>query len=487
MAASTNETVVSFAVEESPGKLPVSPIWKSTEVNDISALGATITTSPRNPISESRGAKKGSVTDLDSSVELPMDLTMESFLDFSQGFMYAQWYKQKHFKPTAVTGTGYTVDALGDLTEDTLVYARGFLNSGNNGLKVVGALSTSTDIVVSGLIVEGTVPEDAELDVAGVQGGTGDLEIDALGNLTSTTLNFTTLGLTVGQSIWVGGATTDTSFDIAEDIGYARLRLIESNKLTLDNKLQAFAADSGTGKTIQIFIGSFIRDVPTKHEKFIKETYTFEAAYSGLGVGEDENEYEYPKGNYTNSFTFSWPGQALATMTTTFVGLDTPDSVQVQATGERVSPSKTSGFNTTSDFTRLRLTKYDETGITTYFDTLDLTINNNVNPRKIIGTLGAAFINVGGLEVTGSTTVIFTDTAVIKAVRNNETCSLDFAIDNDDGSLHYNIPSMTLGGADKSYPRNESITMNITSNAFEDTFFGYSVGITHYPYLPIGE
>ena len=487
MSSSTNETIFSYSIEETPGKLPVSPTFKSVEPNDVSSYGATISSVPRNPISESRGNKKGSTTDLDSAAEFPADLTIESFLDFSQGVMYAEWYKQPHFVPTAVTATGYTVASGGNLTAGALIFARGFQNSENNGLKIVGAGSTATEVKTTGLVLEAAPPPAAEVDVSGVQGATGDLEINATGDLISTSLDFTTLGLTPGQSIWIGGTdevTDDVTFAEEDNQGLARVRVVEAHKVYLDNRKQTYTTDDGAGKTIQIFIGSFIRDVPTTSPKFKKETYTFEATYNGLGVAENETWYEYSIGNYANNFTFSWPGQALATLTSGFIGLDTLNSTQTQTSATRKKPSKTAGFNTTSDFTRLRMTDIDENGLTTYFDSLDITINNNVSARKVIGTLGAAFINIGTLDITGSTSVIFTDTNVINAVRNNCTVSLDFALANSDGALHFNIPSMTVGGADKNFPRNESITLNISTNAFEDTFFGFSLGVTHYPYIP---
>lgn len=48
-------------------------------------------------------------------------------------------------------------------------------------------------------------PANVELDVTGVQGASGDIEIDANGDLTSTILDFTTLNLTPGQMIFIGG------------------------------------------------------------------------------------------------------------------------------------------------------------------------------------------------------------------------------------------------------------------------------------------
>lgn len=486
MASPTNTCTISYAIETSPGVLSGTPAWTSIEVNDISTLGATISTTPRNPIANTRGARKGSVTDLDSAVELPADLTLSSALDFAQGFLYASWYQQPKFKPTAVTSTGYTVASGGDLDQNVLIYARGFLNSENNGLKLVGASSTSTEIKATGLIAEASPPDEAEVEVAGIQAASGDLEIDANGDLISASLDFTTLGIAVGQKIFIGGEDAATKFANADNYGLARVRAIEANKLNLDHRDQDYTADTGTGKTIRLYIGSFIRDQPVQDPKFLTETYTFEAAYTNLGTNSDENWYEYPKGNYANTFTFSNPGQALATMTMGFVGLDTPDPTQTKATGNRHTPNKTSAFNTSSDYTRIRIQKADETGLTSYFDSLEVSVNNNVNPRKVLGTLGAAFVSLGSLEVTGTADVIFTDTGVINAVRNNCTVSLDYGVRNGDGALHFSLPAMTLGGADKSFPRNETITLSINANAFEDPFFGFTMGMTYFPYMPGG-
>jgi len=484
LSASTNETVISYSVEQSPGVLAGSPTFKSLEVNDISTLGATITTTPRNPIANTRGPRKGSPTDLDSSVELPADLTIDSFLDFSQGFMYSSWYSQAKFDPTAVTSTGYTVGSGGNLDAGTLIYARNFQNLENNGLKVVGSASTSTEIKTTGLVAESSPPAGAMVEVAGFQGASGDLQINASGDLTSTALDFTTLGIIVGQKIYIGGNETATQFAGTNNKGLARVRVVEANKLTLDHRDQDYTTDTGAGKTIQIFIGSFIRDQPVQDPKFLRETYTFEAAYAGLGAASNENWYEYAKGNYANTFTFSNPGQALCTLTMGFVGLDTAVPTQTQVSATRKVPTRTSAFNTSSDYTRIRVNKADETGLTSYFDSLEIAINNNVNARKVLGTLGAAFVNIGSLEVTGTADVIFTDTGVIEAVRNNCTVSLNYGVRNQDGALDFSIPSMTLGGADKSFPRNESITLSITGNAFTDTFFGYVFGITYFPYMP---
>jgi len=195
-------------------------------------------------------------------------------------------------------------------------------------------------------------------------------------------------------------------------------------------------------------------------------------------------QYEYAEANRVNSMAFSFPGQSKATAAFGLIGTDTPVPTSSQASGNRLEPYLTDAFNTSSDIARLILAKADETGLTSYFKSLDLTIENNVSPEKTLGTLGATFMNFGDFVVTGSAQILFTSTDVVTAIRDNETVAMYFSIGNDDGTLYFDIPSMTLGSGTKGFPRNETVTIDISSTAFEDDFFGYCLGITEFPYVP---
>jgi hypothetical protein len=86
-----------------------------------------------------------------------------------------------------------------------LVRATGFTNAANNQIFRV-ASSTSTTIVGTALSLtaEAAPPAAAKLKVVGFQGAAGDI-IAAASSLTSTVLDFTTLGLHVGQTLKIGG------------------------------------------------------------------------------------------------------------------------------------------------------------------------------------------------------------------------------------------------------------------------------------------
>ncbi len=482
----TNNTGISFAKEASLGVLPGSPVWRQLEPNSIGDYGANLSKIVRNPISKNRQRRKGAITDLGSTVSWQEDWTGDSFINFADGFAFSVFKGTAPFSPTAVTGTGYTVASGGALPDNTLVYARGFVNSANNGLKLLAGTSTGTSIKTTGLVAEASAPTNALVEVAGRRGASGDLTIDASGNLNSTVLDFTTLGLTVGQSIWIGGDLTANSFANAANRGYARIIAIAATKLTLDKRSQTFVTDTGTGKLIDILFGRFLRNVPVDHADYATISYQFEALWANLQNPGPGDMYEYAKGNLANEITLNLPLTDKATVEFGFIGTDTPVPTTVRATNAAAAllPVRTAPLNTSSDIARLRIAKLDETGITTDFKELSLKISNNVNPEKVIGTLGAKYMNTGNFEVDIDATVLFTDAEVVTAIRNNTTVGMDFAVRNSEGAVLVDIPAMILEGGDKSLPVNESVQLKTTANAFADPTLNTSIGVSLFPYVP---
>lgn len=483
MSAKSNRTVLSFTKETSNGVRPDTPDWTAIDWNELSVYGASVDTVARTPVNEDLMEYEGTVSDLNSNVDFQTDLTLSSFKNFSEGIFASVWKAQKRFSPTAVTATGYTVASDGDLTENTLIFAKKFQDSANNGLKVVGPGSTTTEVKTSGLVVETSPPTGASITVAGFQGATGDIELDSSGDLISTTLDFQTLGIQVGQSIYIGGSTIATQFDTATYKGLARVRLVTTNKITLDKRdWTVGAADNGSGKTIQIFIGSFIRNVPQNHSDFLSPSYSFESVIEGMTEG---TQYEYPNGNKVNTVTLDMPLSDKAGISYAFIGMDTPDMSGTQETGNRHSTYDKGALGTTSDFARLSIKDSDLVAYDSAFKNLSIEINRNVSAEKALANLGAIDMNIGTLQVSGTASVILNDSGIVKAAKNNTTTTMDFAMNNDDGALHFDFPSCKFGSANKSFPVNESILVDVEIKTFKDDFFGYVFSCTHYPYLPI--
>lgn len=485
----TNKTSLAYSVEATPGNLAGSPVWKSAEYNSVPGWGAQIEKVARNPISPMRQRQKGGVVDVSSAFQVETDLTMESVNDFMDGFFFAKWRGQALFAPTAVITTAYTVPSGGALTAGALVFARGFTNAANNGLKVVGSGSTGTSVVIlgGGLVAETpTAAQNATLEVCGVQAAAADVAVNAGGNLTSTTLNFTTLGLIPGQVCFLGDTGAAFQFATAADRGWFRIKTIAANLLTIDKRSAVFAADTGTGKTIRIFFGRFLSNLSVNDANYQEKTLQFEMAFNNLGVTPGVAEYQYAKGSYCNEVKISAPLTSKATVSYGFVGFDTPPPSTTRATNAAtpVQPVERAMFNTVSDVGRLRVTNVDETGLSSYIKSATLMLRNGASAEKVIGSLGAVGMNFGNIEADVELEGLFTQSETVTAIRDNRTVTYDMALKNGDGGLFFDIPSATIEGGDLSLPVNETVKIGSKIVAFQDPTLGYSMSLSTFPYIP---
>ena len=156
----TNDITLAYNTESALG-VPTTT-WFQLEPNDITTYGATIVTTPRRPISQDRQRRKGSTTDLDSTVEFEHDLTMDIVTLVVEQYLYAEAANfDMVFRAADVTVNGYTIPAATanqaakfqwtTLAEATLLFAQGYVEPINNGLKPLTAdlAGSGTELTVS--------------------------------------------------------------------------------------------------------------------------------------------------------------------------------------------------------------------------------------------------------------------------------------------------------------------------------------------------
>lgn len=521
----TNATAFAVARQTSRGVLGGSPVWRGLEPNNISAFGASIETVARSPISKNRQRRKGTVVNVESTVEYDCDATIDSLLLFAEGFCFATATNTDlTFRGAAATSSGYTIPPATAAQAGkirwtsggpiTLVYAAGYALAANNGIKPLTAdvAAAGTLITVSGNAAE-TPPTNAEVSVCGIRCEAGDLAVVVSAGIATLTsgngaasnpVNFTTLGLTVGQRVHVGGLTSTNRFFGAgpiESYGSGRVRTIAAGQLVLDKLDDTLITSDGTAtgaggaeKAVDLLFGRFVRNVPVDDDEFLELYHQFEAEYPNLfetdpptPVAEPDG-YEYAKDNLCNEMTWNMGLADKSTVTFGFIGTDTEPPVDGASrktnAATPISPLFTGAFNTAADFARLRIAEVDDTGLLTDFKELALSLNNNVSAEGILGTLGAAYLNYGNFDVGIEGVALFTSGAVVQRIRDNTTVTMDWLLRNDDGAVHTDIPSMDLGSDGKEYPVNESVRIALTGTAHADTFFGTSIGISFFPVYP---
>ena len=107
-----------------------------------------------------------------------------------------------------------------------------------------------------------------------------------------------------------------------------------------------------------------------------------------------------------------------------------------------------------------------------------------MSPEKVLGTLGARFMNLGLFDVMGEMNVILTDVAVMEAVRDNRLMTMEVGIRNGDGAFIVDLPSITLSNGVPEFTPDESVNLPLSFKAVQDTTFGYTTSVSCFPYLP---
>jgi len=517
----SNITGLAIAEEVCPKQLPTfavdgyNPVWYGQEPNSYSDFGGELSTVARAPIDPSRQNKKGTITDLDASGGYNTDVTKSNLARVLQGFFFADARRKPSTESfalgvanTALTGVvgadkeyGAAAGLAGFNTAGALVFASGFSNATNNGLKTVASADATTVTVVEALVDEAAPPVAAKLEVVGFQFAAGDAAIAVTGNvarLTATAKDLTTLGLIVGEWIFIGGDSVDTRFAGAVN-GYARVASIAAGAITFDDVTFVPAADAGATKTIRIFFGTVIKN--EKLPALIKRrTYQLERT---LGVGPasengTDQQAEYLEGAVPNEFTLNIPQADKLNADLTFVAMDNTqrdgaagDANKVKSTlaGSTLVPAKgEDAFNTSSDIYRIKMAILDEatsnpTPLFGYVSEANVSINNGITPNKAVGHLGAIDTSAGNFEVGGSITAYFASIAAVTAVRRNADVSLNVIVASKNVGMIYDIPLLGLGGGRVNVEKDAPITIPVEPAGAENKN-GYTMLYNLFPYLP---
>lgn len=434
----------------------------------------------RDPLSKLATMEKGEHVGLNANVSLVHDLNKDLLDLFAEGMSRSAAKVPGNkglaiYRPTAVTATGYTVAASGDLTATLLVFARGFATSANNGLKVVTGVSTATEIKTPGLTAETVSPAgSATVEVCGVQGAAADVTLNASGNLTSTVLNFTTLNLVAGVSrIKLGGPTTITQFATTAYNGWATVDTIAANLLTLKWRTWTpAAADLGTGKTIQIAFGRVYRNVAIDHADYLEPSWHGEKEDQGVGTA-NAAVYTYAKGLTLNSVSLNLPVESKIEATLGFMGTDVaaPVLAASRATGPSTAfvPLATELFDTANDVKSCRLVvAADDTSLVAEINSLTLTINHGVTARKQLATFGTAGMIFGKNVPAASMELYYERSTVPDAIRANTTCRLEAILRNESGAICIDLPAVRMVGGAMTYAANSPVMVSLELPAHRD-------------------
>jgi hypothetical protein len=401
------------------------------------------------------------------------------------------------FRPSAVTATDYTVAASGALASGLLVYARGFSTAANNGLKKLGAASTSTAIKTSGLVAEAAPPANATLDVVGVEGASGDIQVDASGNITSTTLNFTTMNIPIGSWVILPSATQATSmgsaaYALALYAGRARITAITATKLTLERRTWTVGGgDTGVGKTVRLFFASrfyrnYTLDTLGSTPGYKKATLHGELEEQGPGTA-GAAAYTYAQGLAIDTLELNAPLEDKIVATVKFKGLDVPDPVLAgsRVTGPSAAyvPQASNLIDTATDLKQIRLTDASGT-LVGEINSWKFTLANEAKARKVQATFGGIDHTYGKFMFSVSMEAYYNDFNAIKALRDNRALSWDAYASNDQFGFQLDLPNVALRSGPRQYAANEPVMITCDVPAFRNATDNIAGSLSVFGYVP---
>lgn len=506
----SNVTGLAYAKEATLGYLPGengnagTPTWYRLNPNSYSDFGGEISTVAPNPINPSRQRRKGVVTDLDASGGFNHNLNFENLTDLMQGVMFADMRALGEEVVTAVDVDGvnpdeYEVASTSGFKVNDLIKGRGFSNSANNSLHLVTAITANVSVEVAdgSLVAEASPPSGASIKVVGVQGAVGDIDVDTSGSfaaITSTVLNFTTLGLVPGQWIFLGGDSASHKFSTPANNGFKRIRSVAANRVVIDKSFEPMVTEGNSTSTVRIFFGDVLKNETGSLIK--RSSYQVERT---LGASDDalpnSLQSEVLIGAVPNEFTLNVPSAELATVDLNFIATDNVQ--RSSATGPKQTSVKTfraaAEYNTTSDIGRIRLAAVSDTdeaptALFAYVTEASITINNNVSPNKAIGTLGAFDVTAGMFQVGGSLTAYFANIASTQAVRNNTNVTLDISFVKDNTAMVWDLPLIALGDGRLNVEVDQPITLPLSTEAASgedvNSNLNHTLLITYFHYVP---
>lgn len=365
---------------------------------------------------------------------------------------------------SVITDAGTTTDTYvvasggASVKAGHLVRATGFTNSANNQI-FKAASSSATTIVGSGLSLtaETAPPGTAKLKVVGFQGASGDVTATSTG-LGATSLDFTTLGLVVGQWVKIGGSAAGDKFGTAALNDWARVTAIAASALTLDNLPSGWTTDSGTGKTIKVWFGDQIKNGTTRF------SHSTERAF----LGQNTPTYVLHKGLIANTLDLTIGSEQVITGAFGFMGLTSS-----QGTSENGASYDAATTNAVmAGSVNVGKIAEDGSALTSpnWAKSLALKINNNVYLVNAVDSIGAVDIQPGDFDVSGTMDTYFGDNSLYAKLLAGTVSAINSRVAKNSEAVILQIPRVTFSdGSPNAGGKNQDVMLTLAFSASLDS------------------
>lgn len=317
-----------------------------------------------------------------------------------------------------------------------LVRATGFTNAANN--QVFAAVAGSGTTVVGaalGLVAEVAPPGTARLKVVGFAGAAGDITA-AAGGLASSVLDFTTLGLTPGQFIKIGGAAAGNRFaGTPANNDWARISgPVTAHAIPLDNKPAGWGVDAAAGKTIWVFFGDYINNGITQTGQSIERGFMDQAVPT----------YIVNKGMVVDTYDVAITSKQKLQIGVAYLGMD---GAQSTVALDAAIDAATTGLAMAAN---VNVGRIGEGGAQltspNWIKELKFQINNNNRQLDAADNSAPVGVNPGECTVTGSLSAYFGDNTLLAKFYAGTPSAVSSRVAKNNQALVWQLPRITYNG-----------------------------------------
>lgn len=408
-------------------------------------------------------------------------------------------------RPTAVVDGGgsadsFTVASGGALAAGRIIRTRGFANAANNGVFVVVAgsdadsinVATDTLVAETGITVP-PLPGNQTLDVIGVQGGAGDIELDAAGNLISTTLDFTTLGIVKGMRLWIGGNASEPTHRFATLHATKRQHAIvaatpTANEIQLTRRSFAIGADDGDAKTIWLGFGQyFVNRAGDDATFYTTPTLHGEIEDVKSATSNTVSTFFYLQGCALGNLEITAPLKQRIMAKLNLTALNITDPVltadRIAGPSTAYAPLATAFFDTSTDLDEVKIS--DSSGnLVAEVNSWSATFDHAVEPRNIQGEFEGVDHTYGQFTPSVKMEAYSSDYDQVKAVRANRDLNWSAVVGNHQGGFALDMPYTAIRAQKKTYERQKPQMLNGDVPGFKDPTTNVVMSMTLFAWAP---
>jgi hypothetical protein len=493
LVPSTNQTKQGYVRKAAAnyGVKPTNPAWKEMQ-NGTFGLKSTPTRGRSNDRRSDGQAGGTFLLDQQVAGTISTELKYKHLDEIFEAVFRGIWLNQPVIQVATidteisdVAATTLTVSAGGAAFKaGHLTLSRGFPTAGNNKLARVTS-STGTSIVYPAATYAAEsdpIPVGASVRVVGFQGASGDLVATTTGGnaITSTALDFTTLGNGVGPGRWVliGGAALGDKFATAACNGWARISAVAAGRLSFDVVPPGFAADAGTGKTLQVFTGDFLINGTTIY------AFDWEGQQNGVAAA----MYEYFYDTTFNGMTLTIGGGKEITVSFDLIGNQADPIGTVRYTGSSdVAPPTFGTMTATTNVGDLTEGGVTLMGGVNCMSSGSIKISNNISREPVVGPLGASAVNVGEFMVSGNVDTYLADPSIMSKGINNTLSSFTTFTGNNAGDkegYRWDVPAMRITPESEVSGKNQARKVSGPYEAEPHATLGYTASLGRFWYRP---